>query len=739
MEAINDAVVAVNEQGRIITFNAAAERMFGHDRQAMLDQPLDVLMPLAYREQHPHNLERYFSGDSASSMIGRTVEVPARRSDGREFYIELTLSLWHHKQAHAVVAAMRDITERKRAEEALRQSEERYRTLAEHQGEAVIRWLPDTTLTYANKAYARLFGSRPEALLGKKFIDLVPPDLRGPVEEHIRALLNNPGTRAFECPVRLPDGQGRWYRWSDNAVVGELGEVMEVQSLGLDITERKQVEQELRESEARFRDLSGLLPQTVFETDTMGHLTFTNRVGMELFGLDAADMERKMNVFERVAEQDRTRAEESFLQVLAGETLSNEEFLFETKNGFRFRGMVSSSPVFRKDQILGMRGVVIDISDRVAVEDALRKSERQFKRLFREYQALLDGIPDSIALIGPDRTVLRTNMETARVLDRLVQELPGQDCCALWQGCSVKEGNCPVTRSFATGQPHKVIVQQGEKRTWEVRTFPIRNRSGQTVQVIRYAIDITRQVQLREEALRAGQLASLGELAAGVAHEINNPINGIINYAQLLVDDFNGPPEDRDILCGIIEEGDRIANIVRNLLSFARSRKEHKASVGIWDILSCSLALTESQLRKDGIHLEVDVAPDLPPIIAHAQEIQQVVLNLISNARYALNQKYPVPHPDKVFRIAGQVHREGDKAVMRLIFHDHGCGIPRDIQYKVMDPFFTTKPSGQGTGLGLSISHGIIEDHGGRLRIETEEEQFTMVTIDLPIAEEEAS
>jgi signal transduction histidine kinase len=115
------------------------------------------------------------------------------------------------------------------------------------------------------------------------------------------------------------------------------------------------------------------------------------------------------------------------------------------------------------------------------------------------------------------------------------------------------------------------------------------------------------------------------------------------------------------------------------------------------------------------------------------------VLNLISNARYALNQKYPVPHPDKVFRIAGQVHREGDKAVMRLIFHDHGCGIPRDIQYKVMDPFFTTKPSGQGTGLGLSISHGIIEDHGGRLRIETEEEQFTMVTIDLPIAEEEAS
>jgi signal transduction histidine kinase len=133
--------------------------------------------------------------------------------------------------------------------------------------------------------------------------------------------------------------------------------------------------------------------------------------------------------------------------------------------------------------------------------------------------------------------------------------------------------------SFRTGDSQKVILKGGSERSWEVRTFPVKDKAGNTVQVIRYASDITHQMQLREESLRTGQLASLGELAAGVAHEINNPINGIINYAQLLADSLEIAEDEKDILCGIIDEGERIANIVRNLLAFARAREEHKRGV----------------------------------------------------------------------------------------------------------------------------------------------------------------
>ncbi len=373
-----------------------------------------------------------------------------------------------------------------------------------------------------------------------------------------------------------------------------------------------------------------------------------------------------------------------------------------------------------------------DVSRRKADEEALRLSGEKFKHLFQEYQALLDNIPDAITLFAPDLTVVRSNLGAARLLDRPVTSLPGQHCSALWRGCSAAGRECPVEQSFRSGKTEKATLKTADGRSWRVRAFPVLNKQGDTVRVIAHSRDVSRQLQMEQEARRANHLASLGELAAGVAHEINNPINGIINYAQILADDSQVSEENREILHSITEEGARIANIVSNLLTFARARQEKKGPVSLREVLEATLPLTEAQLRKDHIELRVDVDLRLPEVLAHTQQIQQVILNLVSNARYALNERYPGPHENKILHLYSESGAEAGRSLVRLVFRDYGTGIPADLLPKVMDPFYTTKPSGQGTGLGLSISHGILKDHGGALKIDSIDGSHTAVAIELP-------
>ena len=608
--AISDALVAIDDRGVIGLYNPAAEQLFGYSREQMIGQPLDRLLPQRYRERHRQALQDYFHNGSSDRLFGSPLELPALCADGREINIELSLSLLGEGDSRTVLAAIRDISQRKADEEALRLSEE------------------------------------------------------------------------------------------------------------------------------RFREMADLLPQSVFETDLQGRVTFANCRTREIAGWSEEELAHQPGILDMLRGEDRKRAELNLQRVLKGEELLNEEYVLQTSEGSAMTVIVATAPIVRHGVIVGVRGAAVDVTERQAAEQVARENSEKFKRLYQEYQALLDHIPDAITLYTPERIVVRSNQGAARLFGVPVTELPGKHCSAFWRGCSAHDDHCPVQRCFCSGQVEQAFTKTGDGRAWHVRAFPVCNREGEVAHVISLASDVTRQRQLEQEASRANHLASLGELAAGVAHEINNPINGIINYAQILADDERIGDEGREVLQGITEEGERIANIVYNLLSFARDRQEAKRSISLADVLEATLALTESQLRKDHIRLQIEIDDDLPAVHAHFQQLQQVMLNLISNARYALNQRYPEDDKGKTFRIYSDCSRECSGAVVRLVFRDEGAGIPAHLLPKIMDPFYTTKPSGAGTGLGLSISHGIIEDHGGRIDIESVEGYYTEVTIELPIAEE---
>ncbi|MEW5747130.1 MAG: PAS domain-containing protein [Nitrospirota bacterium] len=398
----------------------------------------------------------------------------------------------------------------------------------------------------------------------------------------------------------------------------------------------------------------------------------------------------------------------------------------------------SLSPVKERDgNVSGLVLNMVNVTDRIRAEEALRESEKKFRRLSQEFNTLLDAIPDAILLLSPDLKTLWSNKGAALLLGEEIAGLTGQYCHTLWHNLPAPCDDCHVLRCLASGREERRQITLPNGRVFDSRAFPIKDEGGSVVNVITIASDTTERMVLQAEVMRSDHLASIGKLAAGVAHEINNPINGIINYAQLLANKSPKESKEHDIAARIIKEGDRIATIVRSLLSFARDHKEQKAAAHLKEICADTLALTEAQLRKDGIALTVSFADNLPPVIANTQQIQQVFLNIISNAQYALNTRFPGKHEDKALEITGESFIADGVPFVRISLRDQGPGIPAEILDKVKDPFFSTKPT--GTGLGLSISHGIISDHGGRLTIQSTEHAGTTIVVDLPAKRPEES
>jgi len=246
-----------------------------------------------------------------------------------------------------------------------------------------------------------------------------------------------------------------------------------------------------------------------------------------------------------------------------------------------------------------------------------------------------------------------------------------------------------------------------------------------------YFVDISEQKKLETTAIRSSQLASLGELSAGVAHEINNPIGGVINYAEILKGRLTAE-NDLELLDRIIHEGVRIADIVKTLLSFSRDDQGRHSTHDITTIVDEPLSLTRAKFRADGIEVDVSIPQDIGSIKCNAHQIEQVILNLLSNARYAVNKKHRQQGAEKKVSLQASIVEKRGKSHICLDITDNGTGIPEENLARILNPFFTTKEAGVGTGLGLSICYDIIKLHSGEIEINSKEGEYTRVQVFLP-------
>jgi PAS domain S-box-containing protein len=346
---------------------------------------------------------------------------------------------------------------------------------------------------------------------------------------------------------------------------------------------------------------------------------------------------------------------------------------------------------------------------------------------------IFNGIEDPFLVVRPDGIIIEANEATLKAARKTREEVIGQGICKIIHGGRWPHIKCPLEELLKNCTPNVEETRlPGLFGEYFFSISPIKGANGEVDKILLIARELTRDEIRKVDYIRNANLAALGELAAGVAHEVNNPITGIINFAQILLDNYDFDPAGIDMVQKIMKEGDRIATITRNLISFARADIGLREPVNPVEIVNTSVSLVNHQLRKDGIKIVTDFPSKDSLIVADFRKLQQVLLNLISNSRYALNARYPGFDDKKIIEISCSEKCNEGHQIFRIIVKDYGTGLPQAVLEHIFEPFFSTKPPGEGTGLGLSISYGIIKEHGGSLYVNSIMENFTEMIIELP-------
>jgi two-component system NtrC family sensor kinase len=332
--------------------------------------------------------------------------------------------------------------------------------------------------------------------------------------------------------------------------------------------------------------------------------------------------------------------------------------------------------------------------------EALRQAAQEWRTCF-------DAIGDPLAIIRDGCEVVRANASFARRAGVGLGALPGLSC---------KDhafGDLPCPRQHLAESPERVITLRN--RAWLMRAFPF----GGDALVVVYK-DVTQEREVTRRLFHAEKMSALGQLAGGVAHEINNPLGGILAFAQIMGQDERSA-DDKESLRLISDAAMRAKRIVESLLRFSRIPKEHeRGSVDLARVAEDALLILQANLR-DG---KLTVVRELEPVrtVGNANQLQQVVVNLVVNASQAVGSKGRI----------GVHTGPGAPGRVLVTVSDDGPGVPADLVERIFEPFFTTKPEGQGTGLGLSICYRIAEEHGGSVRLENLKEGGARFVVDLP-------
>lgn len=768
---ISDLPYICDTNGNILFVNRALEKLAGHKPEEFVGRPF---APLFDEENLRKAMDVY-----ARTLKGESPQFELSFKDTGILCEYKNLPLRDEKgNIIGIIGTARDVTERKQAEESLRYAKEYAENLIETANVMVIGIDVIGNIRVFNKTAEDITGYKKAEVIGKNWFKvIVPKDKHSYAwEEFTKWQTSGQLSKTLETPIFTKSGMKRYISWQ-NSAVREQGKVAGMISFGIDITEQKRTKElvERMRLTSFVKDVSIALTEgntlheilghcaeaivnnldaafariwTLNEKENMlelqasaGMYTHINgthsRVPVGKFKIGLIARERKHHFTNSVIDEphisDRDWVKREGMVSFAGFPLLVEErlvgvvamFARKLLDEFTFRALASAADIIA----LGI--------DRKQAEEALRASESK-------YRMLLENLPQRVFYKDKSLRYVSCNENYARDLQIKPDEINGKTDYDFYPAVLAEKYRTDDTRIMKSGKTEDIeekYINNGRELIVQTLKTPIKDENGSTIGVLGIFWDVTDRVTLQMEAIRSRHLASVGELAAGVAHEINNPITGIINCAQILVNKSPKGSRENDIANRIVKEGNRIANIVKRLLYFARpsDSKEQKNAVHIDEILSDTLVLIEAQLKKDSIKLILHIPKELPEIIAHSQQIQQVFLNIISNARYALNYKYQGKHDSnsKILEIRGEEIAIDNSHYVKVMFYDRGTGIPANILDKVMNPFFTTKPRGKGTGLGLSISHGVISEHGGKLLIDSVDGEFTRVAVILPVAKSE--
>jgi PAS domain S-box-containing protein len=734
LDEMQDGYFEVDLAGNCIFANEANCRNLGYPREELIGMNYRVYTAA----EDVDKLYQAFNQAYLTGQPSRAINFGIVRKDGSTGMGEISAFPVRNERGEITGfrGIGRDITEHIQIERALRQSEEKHRSILETIEESYYEVDLAGSFTFFNETLRRGFGYSREEMMGMNYKVYTPADIVDKVyQAYNHVYRTGEPLKWFPMEQIRKDGTRLVLENSVLPIKNEKGEVVGFRGIGRDITERLQLEEALRRSEERYRIILDDIKEGYFEMDLAGNYTFFNDALCRLIGYSREEL-MGMNYRVYVPPENTKEAFEIYNRIYrTGEPASMVDVVQIRKDGKRIFVESSAYPIRNeKDEIIGFRGVSRDVTQRLQMEEALRRSEERYRTLMEE----MEEPYYEVDLAG---TYTFFNDALCQKLGYSRQEMKGINYKVYTVPDDIKRVFQAYNQVYRTGVPVKwfpteQIRKDGTRVFTENSVFPLRNKEGKIIGFRGVSRDITERKkaeeerkQLEQKAQFASRLSSVGELASGVAHEINNPLTGVIGYAHLLLARKDISRDVRHDLEIINEGAQRVAGIVKKLLAFARQTKPEQRYVNINELIGNTLDLLAYELAASNIKVSLQLTRDLPMTIADPGQLQQVFLNLIINAETEM----------KMANDRGKLLIKTEKInnIIRISFKDTGPGIAKENLEAIFDPFFTTREVGQGTGLGLSVCHGIVTEHNGRIWAESEPGKGATFIVELPITTEE--
>lgn len=720
-ELAPDALLVTRlRDGQIVDMNARFLETMGYSREELIGRtPLD-LGSWVYPEDREVLVTLLREGRGLCSGFETTM----RNKQGCEIPVLMSARVTEIDGEAYVVT---DITGLRRVEEELKASEEKYRLVVENANEAIFI-AQEGLLKLVNPKALEVIGYDQETIQTRPFPELIHPEDRAMVmDRHLRRARGEdlPSVYSF----RIVDREGR-VKWVEiNAVRMDWEGRPATLNFLSDITDRRSAEEALRESEERARLIFNTVPDSITITRVEdGRYILVNDYFCRLTGFLREETIGRtvsdLNVFVNV--QDRER----FIREMRekGE-ITNFEIQYRKKDGSLFTSLLSARPI----QYAGedcLVAVVADISNRKQIEDALRQSEERYRLLVdNANEAILVIQGGMITFVNPQAIKIMNIEGRALTPQPFLDFIHPEDRETVLQRYQERlSGEVPPARySF------RLVDQEGKTIWVEINAVQIA-WEGEPAALV-FLTDITEKKQLEMQFLQSQKMEAVGRLAGGVAHDFNNLLTSILGHSDLMMMRLRpGDPLIGDIK-EIIKAAKRATDLTRQLLAFSRKQVMQPRLLNLNGIISDMKKMLNRLIGED-ITLETLLSPDLGQVLVDPGQIDQVIMNLVVNARDAMPKGGTLTIEtgnallDEVQVRSYMGAKPG--AYVLLSVKDSGSGMSEELQSHIFEPFFTTKELGKGTGLGLSTVYGIVKQSNGYIRVDSLPGQGTVFKIFLP-------